>query len=184
MRGCGECHFCCVIYEIDDPELKKWARSPCRYLRKCLGGCCSIHDNQPKICRDYACAWKDGVFLHKEERPDEIGAVFVTRVPDGRGRGFRVMAMAHAETPDIWDEGTPARKVAERLSKKMPVVLRPTPNKGSDKGSDIMGPWDDEGNVTDDQFVIDSEEAHRKKRVLTEEEKQQREAAIKELFGL
>ena len=66
-RSCGECDECCRVVAV--AELSKPSHTPCVHQ---TGKGCAIHGNHPAECRDYACAWLQGV-VPKEMRPDRIG---------------------------------------------------------------------------------------------------------------
>jgi uncharacterized protein len=55
-RSCGACSLCCKLLQIDKPELEKPANEWCRHCRPGHGGC-SIYNERPPVCRDFACLW-------------------------------------------------------------------------------------------------------------------------------
>jgi hypothetical protein len=52
-RRCGECSLCCRL--LDVKELKPTGQW-CPHCQPGQGGC-TIYQNRPRVCRDYACAW-------------------------------------------------------------------------------------------------------------------------------
>lgn len=70
FRPCGECTACCkghlkstIHGNIMTPE------KPCIFLVKEK---CSIYENRPEVCRNYFCAWSQGILDH-DMRPDKCG---------------------------------------------------------------------------------------------------------------
>lgn len=138
QRECGDCHYCCVVYSIEDPELTKRPDIPCKHLSQC--GNCSIHETKPQTCKDFLCHWKQGK-LPEDMRPDKIDAVFHASDKDGRGKGFEYMVLGHSGD---WSVGTKAREALDLLAKLTPVVHHPT---APDLPSEIVRPVDAEGNL-------------------------------------
>ena len=54
-RECGDCTVCCVVPNIDKPEIQKLSGARCRH---CTGGGCAIYDSRPPVCRAFYCAWR------------------------------------------------------------------------------------------------------------------------------
>jgi hypothetical protein len=52
-RSCGECTLCCKLLSI--PELHKPEAIWCAHCKPGLG--CSIYQERPGSCRDFACKW-------------------------------------------------------------------------------------------------------------------------------
>jgi hypothetical protein len=52
-RSCGECTLCCKLMSI--PELHKPEASWCAHCKPGQG--CSIYQERPGSCRDFACKW-------------------------------------------------------------------------------------------------------------------------------
>lgn len=80
-RDCGECKACCVVFDV--PSLAKPAGQKCAHL--CPSGCAQ-YASRPDACRDYRCAWLDGLG-EEEHRPDRIGLVLDVQAATGK-RGF------------------------------------------------------------------------------------------------
>jgi Fe-S-cluster containining protein len=75
-RVCGDCTVCCTTLQVDTPELKKPAETPCVHLG---GGGCGIHAVRPSICRTWFCAWRRLAIMAEDMRPDRSGLlVFVS----------------------------------------------------------------------------------------------------------
>jgi hypothetical protein len=77
---CGECKECCVHFSLpaaaDFWPQGKPAGQPCQFLGQCG---CTIHDQpRPKVCGDFICEWRAGVFGSSaaEWRPDRCGLIF------------------------------------------------------------------------------------------------------------
>ena len=104
--------------------------------------------------------------LPEAMRPDRIDAVFYATEGDGRGSGFSYLVKGNSMGD--WALGTPAREALDLLAKDTPVVHRPA---SDDFDSEIIGPWDDEGDPLPGSKVVNIEEARRRKPTpLTEEE--------------
>jgi hypothetical protein len=71
MRPCGECRLCCRLFPV--PLLEKPAGAWCRH--SCAAGCAIHGPQQPEICRQYDCYWRDHSELPEACRPDRIGVV-------------------------------------------------------------------------------------------------------------
>jgi hypothetical protein len=71
MRPCGECRLCCKLFPV--PLLDKPAGTWC--CHSCAAGCAIHGPQQPEICRQYDCYWRDHDELPAECRPDRIGVV-------------------------------------------------------------------------------------------------------------
>jgi hypothetical protein len=56
-RQCGDCNMCCkwLYHIVDNKELKPG--TPCFYL----DGNCTVHEKRPQACRDYFCAYIQGL---------------------------------------------------------------------------------------------------------------------------
>lgn len=67
-RNCGECAECCVTLRIDEPNLKKYADTPCSNLSQ--NGDCKIYIDRPSTCRAFYCGWRHLDQLGDEWRPD------------------------------------------------------------------------------------------------------------------
>ena len=72
-RACGDCTACCVLPDIDTPELKKPEGQVCPH---CTGKGCGIYDTRPEVCRTFNCAWKRIASMTPETRPDRLGVMF------------------------------------------------------------------------------------------------------------
>ena len=72
-RPCGDCIACCVVTNIDTPELKKAEGEVCP---NCVGGGCAIYDARPSVCRTFNCAWKRIASMPLQTRPDRLGVMF------------------------------------------------------------------------------------------------------------
>jgi len=66
-RTCEACEECCSVVAV--AELKKPYHTRCGHQ---TGKGCAIYGNHPVECRDYRCAWLQGI-LPEEMRPDKIG---------------------------------------------------------------------------------------------------------------
>lgn len=67
-RQCGECTVCCTVFPMSEFKKPQWC--DCKHLK----GNCSIYEQRPFNCKDYACCWFDG-HLPDDMRPDKCGIV-------------------------------------------------------------------------------------------------------------
>jgi hypothetical protein len=72
-RACGDCVACCVLPDIDTPQLKKPEGQVCVH---CTGQGCGIYETRPEVCRSFNCAWKRIASMPPETRPDRLGVMF------------------------------------------------------------------------------------------------------------
>ena len=69
--ACGDCTACCQVFAV--PELDKGPYAPCRHL----GSGCTIHPDRPRVCRDFVCAYAQGLLGDAaSRRPDQSGLLF------------------------------------------------------------------------------------------------------------
>lgn len=68
-RECGPCTLCCSHFAV--PELNKPAGVPCVNLQ---AWGCQIHATRPPVCRNYECAWRQGM-MTEGMRPDKSGLI-------------------------------------------------------------------------------------------------------------
>lgn len=119
-RECGPCSVCCRLPDI--VELDKPINTMCAHAdpdRK--QGACTIYNNRPEVCREFECAWKQGLG-GEYDRPDILGVMWQTvTMPDG-GPGLGVVeAKAGAlESPRVrrqlrtFESRKPGRVVVRR----------------------------------------------------------------------
>ena len=79
-RQCGDCTACCEYFPIK--ELGKAATVPCEKLANPKGSCnnCTIYNDRPKVCKEYACMWVAG-YGAEEDRPDRCGILIDSMLP-------------------------------------------------------------------------------------------------------
>lgn len=83
---CGSCSACCKLLAIDaetatHEPLVKAQNQWCPHARKGCG--CSIYDQRPDVCRDFACVWLTSSEHAPELRPDKIHGMLASTT-DGR----------------------------------------------------------------------------------------------------
>lgn len=82
-RDCGSCSMCCQGWLSGDIfEYKMHANNPCHFVDEgCSGGCCTIYEHRPDMCKEYKCVW-----LHQPVgfplwmRPDKSKVIITERV--------------------------------------------------------------------------------------------------------
>jgi hypothetical protein len=71
-RDCGDCTVCCVLPNIDTPEIQKKSGARCEH---CTGTGCAIYQTRPPICRAWYCAWRTVNIFGEAWRPDKSGVL-------------------------------------------------------------------------------------------------------------
>jgi hypothetical protein len=71
-RECGDCAVCCVLPNIDKPEIQKVSGARCVH---CTGRGCAIYDSRPPVCRAWYCAWRTVDIFGDAWRPDKSGVL-------------------------------------------------------------------------------------------------------------
>ena len=71
-RDCGDCTVCCVLPNIDTPEIQKVSGARCKH---CTGTGCAIYDTRPPVCRAWYCAWRTVDIFSEDWRPDKSGVL-------------------------------------------------------------------------------------------------------------
>ena len=71
-RDCGGCTVCCVLPNIDKPEIQKQSGARCVH---CVGAGCAIYDSRPEVCRGFYCAWRTVDIFGDAWRPDISGVM-------------------------------------------------------------------------------------------------------------
>lgn len=82
---CGECTLCCELLNINSLKATKGniieaiiidspAGSLCEHCIEKKG--CGVHEERPKICRDYFCAYAQQEDAPIQLRPDNCGIIF------------------------------------------------------------------------------------------------------------
>lgn len=115
-RACGDCRICCKLPDI--PELNKPRDTWCRHtsLRDGTPGC-SIYDDRPGVCREFRCAWLDGLGTDRD-RPDKLGVMWQPiRVPDGTAEGAPGLAFVETR-PGALQEPRVRALLAEFTARK------------------------------------------------------------------
>lgn len=77
-RRCGPCNACCVVLEIDTPQLRKKARVPCQHLSN---NGCGIYAARPDVCQQFLCGWRLFAELGDDWRPDRSGVLMMRKAP-------------------------------------------------------------------------------------------------------
>jgi hypothetical protein len=71
-RDCGGCTVCCVLPNIDKPEIQKQSGARCIH---CAATGCAIYDSRPAVCRAWYCAWRTVDIFGDDWRPDKSGVM-------------------------------------------------------------------------------------------------------------
>ncbi len=83
-----------------------------------MTGSCGIYSSRPQSCRDFKCAWLEGVGSH-EDRPDKSGAL-IYMAADSNGAPFIAAVECR---PGVLDEGTEVRKVIDEAGYTIRVLI-------------------------------------------------------------
>lgn len=131
---CGECTECCELLDVNSLKATQGniieaividspAGSLCEHCDKNAG--CKVHEDRPKICREYMCAYAQQNEAPIELRPDKCGIIFekldedlfvgtirpnsvvsefgVNQVRAFNSQGFNVVMTKHtSKTPEIF----------------------------------------------------------------------------------
>lgn len=91
-RKCGPCRQCCITLEV--PSLGLAQDEPCPEL--CSRGC-GIYKKRPPVCRDFECAWLNGL-LGPADRPDRTKhIIWPTQMGGSDGARMTVLQCSIAE---------------------------------------------------------------------------------------
>lgn len=91
VRACGACRACCEVFDIE--ALGKPRNVLCAHADATGSDRgCTIYQQRPGTCRDFECAWKQGL-ADEGDRPDLIGVMFyLIPLTDG-GPGLGVIEL-------------------------------------------------------------------------------------------
>ena len=90
-RDCGECQICCIVPNIDTPEIQKVSASRCR---NCGTVGCTIYDTRPQVCRAFHCGWQRTADIPADWRPDISGVMVeleLNSLPQFHPTAFRLV---------------------------------------------------------------------------------------------
>jgi len=119
-RTCGDCTVCCTVLNVDTPDFKKAAETPCVHLGS-RG--CSIHAVRPRICRTWFCAWRRVASMPDQARPDRSGLLVslnFVREPQNCFEGVSVNVRSLAGSKAI-ENGMAARVLDSLCDQLVPV---------------------------------------------------------------
>lgn len=127
-EGCGSCHKCCDILDIEDFDKPALTRCP----HTMLGKGCAIYANRPAACRTFECTWlssqrgsPDGKAWDRmapELRPDRCGVIFAPI--DEFEPGYRLHVHVDPKRPDAWRRRDVKRWLERIVTRGITVVLR------------------------------------------------------------
>ena len=100
-RECGSCDACCVVFEIQVPEIAKAAGVPCRNLTKSGR---AIYASRPDMCRKWLCGWRVIPGLPENWRPDLSGILVYQRVCEEPGYDCGALVISLSEGPHLRDD--------------------------------------------------------------------------------
>lgn len=126
-RECGECQACCFVIGVKTApggEKNNYETCPAQ----CSIGCAVYTTGRPKECKDYSCAWQEGILTSEEYRPDKLGVIIDTRVIEETGETCLVVWEVR---PGAWDEPGVIKLVEWLLKKGYPLMKNLYGEKGS-----------------------------------------------------
>ena len=91
-RDCGGCTMCCKLIGV--PAMEKPPGQWCSECEIAVG--CKIHETRPQMCRDFLCAWAQGI-APLNAKPDRTRVVLSWTL-DGK----YPVAYVYPERPDAW----------------------------------------------------------------------------------
>jgi hypothetical protein len=120
-RSCGGCVQCCVMPNIDVPELRKPAGVRCPNL---VEGGCGIYESRPHVCRQWYCVWRTQLELPDLARPDRCGVMFSWEKMEGFPGLRIVVAWAVHSLEDFKHPAVRAALARMVAAEAAPVFLR------------------------------------------------------------
>jgi len=116
LRPCGDCTVCCSGALIGDAYGNKFGHgNPCIFL---VENKCTIYQTRPDVCRNYQCAWSQGL-LPEWMKPSQCG-VLISVETEGGNQYLKVISQNNqALTPEIinyLDEWTKENKTYYRIA--------------------------------------------------------------------
>lgn len=99
MRECDGCQRCCQGYLIGTARGSWFGNlKPCKYLEDK----CTIYQDRPSQCRNYYCAWKQGI-LPVWMKPDKINAVISVNNDENKKQFLNVMYTGELDSDVIFE---------------------------------------------------------------------------------
>lgn len=112
-RTCGSCTLCCKLLGVAelDKEKGKWC------ARCAIGTGCTIYEDRPKSCKDFACMWLQYEEMPEGWRPDKV-KLFIWEPNHSKFNQFQV----NVDDKVDW-KSKPIATFINRISKLKPVVV-------------------------------------------------------------
>ena len=100
-RACGKCTACCDGHLLGEAYGHKFGPGlPCHFLTESK---CTIYETRPKACRDYYCAWAQGLFA-EWMNPDNTGALISVEANNQGQQYLKVILMNYNISKEVIDE--------------------------------------------------------------------------------
>ncbi len=100
LRPCGECTACCAGMLIGEAYGNKFGYGKhCVFL---VENKCSIYATRPQVCRNYQCAWSQGL-LPEWMKPSRCGVLVSVEFDENNKQYLKVMTRKPL-TQEITDE--------------------------------------------------------------------------------
>lgn len=100
MRECGECVACCsgtLLAKIHSNEMG--AGKPCVFLVKSK---CSIYEDRPQVCKDFQCAWLQG--LMSDSMKPTMSNVMISVETKDKKQFLRVIELSNDVKDEVYTE--------------------------------------------------------------------------------
>lgn len=99
FRECGDCHACCEGFLNSDAYGNKFGNgSSCKFL---CSKVCTIYETRPQVCRNYQCAWSQGI-LPKWLKPNKVGVLISVETNPDNSQYLRVIEMKPRIDYDVY----------------------------------------------------------------------------------
>jgi hypothetical protein len=86
-RQCGECTVCCSGQLVGHAYGNKFGPNPCVFL---VEQKCAIYETRPQTCRNYQCAWLQGL-LPEWMKPSKCNVLVSVEFDQDRKQFLKVM---------------------------------------------------------------------------------------------
>ena len=119
-RECGSCDACCVVFEIQVPEIAKPPGVPCRNLTKAG---CAIYESRPDMCRKWLCGWRLISGLPENWRPDLSGILIYQKVCKEPGYGPAALVVSLSERAARLSDNALLGFIHSTIAMRVPLYL-------------------------------------------------------------
>ena len=101
FRSCGKCTACCDGHLIGNSYGNAFGnKKPCIFLVKKI---CAIYETRPQTCRNYQCAWTQGI-LPEWMKPSECGILVSVEIDKDRNKYLKIIEMKPVIDYEVYKE--------------------------------------------------------------------------------